>query len=161
MRVAETCCRFFMVLNKSSMTQSTLNFKRLEPNAILPTRGTPLSAGLDLYCIEELRIAPKARASARTGLRVAIPVGFYGRIAPRSGLAVKQGIDVLAGVIDCDYRGEIICLLYNTSDSLVELGAGSKICQLIIEQVITPSAAWIDDLEETARGAAGFGSTGL
>lgn len=92
---------------------------------------------------------------------MAIPVGFYGRIAPRSGLAVKQGIDVLAGVIDSDYRGEIICLLYNTGDTLVELAAGSKICQLIVEQVITPSAAWADDLEETARGVAGFGSTGL
>ncbi|HKO95883.1 MAG TPA: dUTP diphosphatase [Pyrinomonadaceae bacterium] len=142
------------------MSNSVLNFKRLDLNAVLPTRGTPLSAGLDLYCIEDLRIEPAARVSAKTGLSVAIPEGCYGRIAPRSGLAVKHGIDVLAGVIDSDYRGEIICLLYNTGPSLVELPAGSKVCQLIIEQVITPSASWADDLEETARGAAGFGSTG-
>ncbi len=137
-----------------------LQFKRFNANATLPTRGTPQSAGLDLYCIDELRIEPGARVSAKTGLSVAIPEGFYGRIAPRSGLAVKHGIDVLAGVIDSDYRGEVICLLYNTGADAVELPAGSKVCQLIIEQVITPSASWADDLEETARGAAGFGSTG-
>lgn len=142
------------------MQQSQLQFKRLQPKSILPTRGTPQSAGLDLHCIEDLRIEAGTRVSAHTGLSVAIPEGFYGRIAPRSGLAVKHGIDVLAGVIDCDYRGEIICLLYNTGASAVELPAGSKVCQLIIEQVITPSASWADDLEETARGASGFGSTG-
>lgn len=138
-----------------------LQFKRLNPNAILPTRGTPQSAGLDLYCTDDLLIEPGARASGKTGLSVAIPEGCYGRIAPRSGLAVKYGIDVLAGVIDSDYRGEIICLLYNTGSASVELPAGSKVCQLIIEQVITPSASWADDLEETARGTAGFGSTGI
>lgn len=141
--------------------QSVINFKRLDPKATLPTRGTPNSAGLDLYSIDDLRIEPKARLRARTGLSTAIPEGFYGRIAPRSGLAAEKGIDVLAGVIDADYRGEILCLLYNTGDEMVELKAGSKICQLILEQVLTPQAAWADDLEETHRGAAGFGSTGF
>jgi dUTP pyrophosphatase len=97
---------------------------------------------------------------ARTGLAVAIPQGFYGRIAPRSGLASKNGLDVLAGVIDSDYRGEVCCLLYNTSGEAIELPAGSKICQLIIEQIITPEPEWASELEETARGAGGFGSTG-
>ena len=91
---------------------------------------------------------------------MAIPHGFYGRVAPRSGLAAKQGLDVLAGVIDSDYRGELCCVLYNTSDKPIELPAGSKICQLIIEKIITPKAAWVNDLDETARGAGGFGSTG-
>lgn len=140
--------------------QSVINFKRLDPKARLPTRGTPNSAGLDLYSIDDLRIEPKARVRARTGLSTAIPEGFYGRIAPRSGLAAEKGIDVLAGVIDADYRGEILCLLYNTGDEVVELMAGSKICQLIVEQVITPQAAWAEDLEQTHRGASGFGSTG-
>jgi dUTP pyrophosphatase len=67
---------------------------------------------------------------------------------------------VLAGVIDSDYRGEIGCLLYNTGDLEIELSAGSKICQLILEKIITPSASWANDLDETARGAGGFGSTG-
>ena len=97
---------------------------------------------------------------ARTGLGVAIPEGFYGRVAPRSGLAANHGLDVLSGVIDADYRGEIICLLYNTGAEPVVLPAGSKICQLIIEQIIMPTAVWAEELEETARGAGGFGSTG-
>jgi dUTP pyrophosphatase len=137
-----------------------LNFKRLHPSAVLPTRGTPLSAGLDIYCIDDLLIEPKARLRAPTGLSVAVPEGFYGRIAPRSGLALDKGIDVLAGVVDADYRGEIVCLLYNTGDEIAMLRAGSKICQLIIEQVITPPAVWADDLSDTTRGSGGFGSTG-
>ena len=140
--------------------QEALKFKRLDPRAVLPSRGSPLAAGLDLVCIEDLRVEAHSRIGAHTGLSVEIPSGFYGRIAPRSGLAAKQGIDVLAGVIDADYRGEIICLLYNTSTEAVSLPAGSKICQLIIEQVITPSPAWAEELEETARGVGGFGSTG-
>ena len=115
---------------------------------------------MDVFCIEDLEIGPRQRAAARTGLAVAIPAGFYGRIAPRSGLAVKKGLDVLSGVIDSDYRGEILCLLYNTSDEIINLPAGSKICQMIIEQIITPDAAWVTELDETARGAGGFGSTG-
>ena len=138
----------------------TLRFKQLDPRAVLPKRGSALAAGLDVFAIEDLSIAPKQRVMARTGLAVAIPPGFYGRVAPRSGLAAKSGLDVLSGVIDSDYRGEVICLLYNTGDETINLPAGSKICQLIIEQIITPEAAWATDLDETARGAGGFGSTG-
>ena len=127
---------------------------------MLPKRGSALAAGLDVCSIEDVVILPKQRALARTGLAVAIPPGFYGRVAPRSGLAVKQGLDVLAGVIDSDYRGEVCIVLYNTSDEAIALQAGSKICQLILEQIITPEAAWVNDLDETARGADGFGSTG-
>jgi dUTP pyrophosphatase len=138
----------------------TLRFKKLDPRAVLPLRGSALAAGLDVCGIEDVEIAPKQRAMARTGLAVAIPPGFYGRVAPRSGLAAKQGLDVLAGVIDSDYRGEIVCVLYNTGEETIKLSAGSKVCQLIIEQIITPEAAWASDLDETARGAGGFGSTG-
>jgi dUTP pyrophosphatase len=142
------------------ISPDTLRFKQLDPRAVLPQRGSVLAAGLDLCCIEELGIEPKQRVMARTGLAVAIPPGFYGRVAPRSGLAARNGLDVLAGVIDSDYRGEIVCVLYNTGDEMINLPAGSKICQLIIEQIITPEAAWATDLDETARGAGGFGSTG-
>ena len=127
---------------------------------MLPQRGSALAAGLDIFSIEEVDIQPRQRATARTGLAVAIPAGFYGRIAPRSGLAANKGLDVLSGVIDSDYRGEVLCLLYNTSDEIINLPAGSKICQLIIEQIITPDAAWANELDDTARGASGFGSTG-
>ena len=141
-------------------TIEILRFKQLDSRAVLPKRGSALAAGLDVCSIEDLSIEPKQRVMARTGLAVAIPPGFYGRVAPRSGLAAKNGLDVLAGVIDSDYRGELCCLLYNTSDEPINLPAGSKICQLIIEQIITPDAAWANDLDETARGAGGFGSTG-
>ena len=126
----------------------------------MPARGSALAAGLDVCCTEDLEIAPGQRVMARTGLAVAIPPGFYGRVAPRSGLAAKKGLDVLAGVIDSDYRGEIVCVLYNTGHEPIKLPAGSKICQLIIEQIITPEAAWATELDETVRGAGGFGSTG-
>ncbi len=141
-------------------TLEQLRFKQLDPRAVLPGRGSALAAGLDVCSIEDLKIEPKQRVMARTGLAVAIPPGFYGRIAPRSGLAAKNGVDVLAGVIDSDYRGEVCCLLYNTGDEMIDLPAGSKICQLIVEQIITPEAMWVSELDETTRGAGGFGSTG-
>jgi dUTP pyrophosphatase len=137
-----------------------LRFKKLDPRAVLPKRGSALAAGLDICSIEDVEMGPKHRATVRTGLAVAIPQGFYGRVAPRSGLAAKKGLDVLSGVIDADYRGEVLCLLYNTGDETINLPAGTKICQLIIEQIITPNAEWVTDLDETARGAGGFGSTG-
>src|SRR5215210_3675545 len=123
-----------------------LNFQRLDPRALLPVRGSALAAGLDLYSIETITIEPGQRALARTGLAVAIPEGHYGRIAPRSGLALRTGLDVLSGVIDADYRGEIGCLLYNTGDETITLPAQSKICQLIIEKIITPEAVWANEI---------------
>jgi deoxyuridine 5'-triphosphate nucleotidohydrolase len=137
-----------------------LSFKRLDPNAVLPTRGSLQAAGLDIYALEDLTIPPGDRVLARTGLAVAIPEGYYGRLAPRSGLATKQGLDTLAGVIDADYRGEILCLLYNSGAETILAAAQSKICQLIIEKIITPDAVWADDISATERGSGGFGSTG-
>jgi dUTP pyrophosphatase len=142
------------------VTIDALRFKQLDERAVLPKRGSALAAGLDVCSIDALEIGPRERVMAMTGFAVAIPPGFYGRIAPRSGLAAKNGLDVLAGVIDSDYRGEVCVLLYNTSDETIKLAAGSKICQLIVEQIITPDAVWASDLDETARGAGGFGSTG-
>jgi len=137
-----------------------LLFKRLDPRAVLPSRGSSQSAGLDIYAIEDLTIRPGERALARTGLAVAIPEGHYGRLAPRSVLATQKGLDTLAGVIDADYRGEIRCLLYNSGDESIHLPAQSKICQLIIEKIITPVAVWADEISDTDRGSGGFGSTG-
>ena len=140
---------------------NALKFLRLDPVAKLPTRGSAHAAGLDLYSIEDVTLEAGARAAVRTGLSVAIPEGFYGRVAPRSGLAVNYGLDVLAGVIDSDYRGEIICALVNHGRERFVVEAGQRIAQLIVESIITPEPAWADALEETARGAGGFGSTGV
>jgi deoxyuridine 5'-triphosphate nucleotidohydrolase len=146
--------------DSSDAELQVLSFQRLDPAATLPTRGSSNSAGLDLYSIEAVTIEPGQRVLARTGLAVAIPEGHYGRVAPRSGLATKNGLDVMAGVIDADYRGEIRCLLYNAGDETISLPAQSKICQLIIEKIITPVAAWAEEISETDRGTGGFGSTG-
>jgi dUTP pyrophosphatase len=143
-----------------SAQMNQLLFRKLDPRAVLPVRGSAAAAGLDLFAIEDLAIEPHSRVVARTGLAVAIPEGYYGRVAPRSGLAKNFGLDVLAGVIDADYRGEIGCLLYNTGAERVQIAAGSKICQLIIERIITPEAAWVSALANTDRGDGGFGSTG-
>lgn len=138
----------------------TLKFKQLHPAARLPTRGSAESAGLDLYSIEDMEIPAGGRAAVQTGLAVAIPHGYYGRIAPRSGLAVRHGVDVLAGVIDADYRGHLKCALINHGAETFHIAAGQRIAQLIIEAIITPAPQWAEDLDDTARGAGGFGSTG-
>jgi dUTP pyrophosphatase len=137
----------------------SLKFIRLHPAAQLPTRGSQCAAGLDLYSIEDVAIPSGKRVAVRTGLSVSIPSGFYGRIAPRSGLALDYGIDILAGVIDGDYRGEILCILINHSDALVELEAGRRIAQLIVEAIIIPQPEWVTELDKTERGSGGFGSS--
>jgi dUTP pyrophosphatase len=137
-----------------------LLFKRLHPEARLPSRGSERAAGLDLCAVERVTLAPGGRTAVRTGVAVAIPAGFYGRVAPRSGLAVRHGIDVLAGVIDADYRGEILCALVNHGREPFEIEPGARVAQLVVEAIATPEPAWADDLEETERGAGGFGSTG-
>ena len=137
-----------------------LLFKRLHPEARLPARGSAGAAGLDLCAVERVTIAPGGRAAVRTGLAVSIPTGFYGRVAPRSGLAVRHGLDVLAGVIDSDYRGEILCALVNLGQEPFEVEPGARVAQLVVEAIATPEPAWAEELEETARGAGGFGSTG-
>ena len=146
--------------DSTDIDPDVLSFRRLDPAATLPTRGSAQAAGLDLYSIEAVTIEPGQRVLARTGLAAAIPEGHYGRIAPRSGLALRTGLDVLSGVIDADYRGEIGCLLYNTGTEIINLPPQSKICQLIIEKIILPTATWAEEISETERGSGGFGSTG-
>jgi dUTP pyrophosphatase len=143
------------------MALTTLRFLRLHPDARLPARATSLSAGLDLCVIDGVQIDPGGRVACRTGLSVEIPRGYYGRIAPRSGLATEFGIGVLAGVIDSDYRGEIICLLINHGHSSVTFKTGDRIAQLIIESISLPTAKWTDTLTSTDRSSGGFGSSGV
>ena len=139
----------------------SLEFLKLHSSATLPTRGSEHAAGLDLYSNEQVTLAPHERALVRTGLSVAIPHGFYGRVAPRSGLAVKHGLDVLAGVIDSDYRGELLCALINHGTEPLQITVGMRMAQLVVEVIATPKAVWSEDLSETSRGAGGMGSTGV
>jgi dUTP pyrophosphatase len=136
-------------------------------NPVIPSRGSIWSAGLDLAAYigihDRMVIQPGERGVVPTGIIVEIPHGHYGRIAPRSGLAAKHGIDVLAGVIDSDYRGELKAVIQNLGDEPFEIENGDRIAQLIIEKVSLPDLEWVENfmLSDTQRGTNGWGSTGV
>lgn len=146
-----------------------LQVKRLHDKAILPKRGTPQAAGYDLSSCEEAVVPAKGRKLVKTGLAIAVPSGNYGRVAPRSGLALKNFIDTGAGVIDEDYRGEckntlkilVNILLFNHSDTDFQVNYGDRIAQLIIEKITHTEIVEVETLSDTERGAGGFGSTGV
>lgn len=140
-----------------------LAVRRLRPDAVLPARQHPDDAGLDLCCVEAVRLGPGERASVPTGLAVAIPEGFAGLLTPRSGLAARHGLTLVntPGVVDAGYRGELRILLLNTDPQASFLAAaGERIAQLLLVPVALPAVEEVTSLEETVRGAGGFGSTG-
>lgn len=141
-------------------TQHELLVKLLTPNAKVPSRGSALSAGYDLYAAEDLVLPARGKGIVSAGIAIAIPHETYGRVAPRSGLAAKHGIDVGAGVIDCDYRGEVKVVLFNHNDEDFRVAQGDRIAQLILERIAMAPIRPVDELEGTQRGAGGFGSTG-
>jgi dUTP pyrophosphatase len=141
--------------------------KKLEESAIIPTRATDTDAGYDLYSINDGVVPAGGRKVVGTGIAIAIPESksvltpsYYGRIAPRSGLAVKKGIDVLAGVVDAGYRGEVGVVLQNFSDEDFPYKKGDRVAQLILEQCNTIGWVELDELEDSERSDGGFGSTG-
>lgn len=137
-----------------------IKIKKLHELAIIPKRNNHTDAGADLYSVEQLEIPPLSRKVVNTGICIELPEGFYGRIAPRSGLALKHGIDVLAGVCDSSYRGEIKVILFNTStDKTFEITYGDKIAQLIVEQHFNFEFEEQEELSTTSRGINGFGSS--
>ncbi len=143
---------------------NTIPVKKLKENAILPTYGTEFSAGADLYaCLEEpVNVAPGQTVFIPTGLAMEIPAGFAGLIYARSGLACKKGLAPAnkVGVIDADYRGEIIVALYNQSQLEITLENGERIAQMVITPFLSAVFTETDQLNDTLRGAGGFGSTG-
>ena len=141
---------------------SSMNLEiKLDNGAKVPQHGTENSAGFDISSYEELVLLPLTRCAIKTGIYMKIPKGYYGQIAPRSGLAFKNGIDVFAGIIDSDYRGEIKVILYN-SDLIIPLNIkkGDRIAQLIILPYHNPEIKVVNELSESERGNKGFGSTG-
>lgn len=128
----------------------------------LPTYATPGAAGMDVLSAEDVALAPGARHAVATGLSVAIPEGYEIQVRPRSGLALKHGISVpnTPGTIDSDYRGELKVILINHGAEPFAIARGDRIAQLVLAPVTR--AAWdeVAELDETARGAGGFGSTG-
>jgi dUTP pyrophosphatase len=139
----------------------SLKFKRLNKNAILPKRGSKFAAGYDLYSVIDCRVEPWSKCAIPTGWAVKVPLGYYGRVASRSGLSVKNDLETGAGVIDADYRGEVCVILRNLSDVAFNVKTGDRIAQMIIEAITTPDPEEVDELDDTERGAAGFGSTGV
>ena len=138
----------------------TIQFKKLTSLAQVPTRGSDFAAGYDLYSTEDYVLQPGERKLFKTNIAVAIPNGLYGRIAPRSGLAFKDGIDTMAGVIDEDYRGDVGVILINLGSTAKAFRAGDKIAQIIFENY-TPASfeETTGELPLTVRAAGGFGST--
>ncbi|EAL60754.1 dUTP diphosphatase [Dictyostelium discoideum AX4] len=139
----------------------TFKVKKLSDKAIIPQRGSKGAAGYDLSSAHELVVPAHGKALAMTDLQIAIPDGTYGRIAPRSGLAWKNFIDCGAGVIDSDYRGNVGVVLFNHSDVDFKVAVGDRVAQLIFERIVTPEPLEVDEIDETQRGAGGFGSTGV
>jgi len=140
-----------------------LRFRRLDERALLPTRAHPDDAGLDLYAMEELELAPGDRASVGTGIAVEIPGGHAGLVLPRSGLADRHGIALVnaPGLIDSGYRGELRALLLNTDRATpFRVTRGDRIAQLVIVRIETPAPVEAAELELSERGAGGFGSSG-
>ena len=139
-----------------------LRVRRLTAHACLPKRSTPLSAGFDLASAVDLVIPAHGKALVKTDIALALPSGCYGRIAPRSGLAWKSHIDIGAGVIDADYRGNVGVVMYNLSSKAFEVVRGMRVAQLILERYEWRAVVQeVADLDQTARGGDGFGSTGL
>ena len=130
----------------------------------LPSYATVSSAGLDLRAVLDhpLTLVPLERAIVGTGIKMALPLGYEAQVRPRSGLAAKQGISVLnaPGTIDADYRGEVGVILVNLSNQAVTIAPGERIAQLVVAAYAQVEWKPVDALEESARGAGGFGSTG-
>lgn len=141
-----------------------VNIKKINPNAIIPTYGSLYSAGADLYaCIEEnLVIAPHETVLIKTGLSIEIPEGYAGLIYARSGLASKKGLAPAnkVGVVDSDYRGEVMVALHNHSETSAEIECGERVAQLVIAPFLKAEFNVVESLSDTVRGDGGFGSTG-
>jgi dUTP pyrophosphatase len=150
-----------MVTTENIFRRLPLKIKKLSENAILPKQGSPFAAGVDLCAAKACQIPVGGRLLVPTDLSIACPPGTYGRIAPRSGLAYKHGIDVGAGVIDADYRGPVGVILFNFGSQPFDIQLGDRVAQLILEQIVLPDVEEVQELDDTVRGAGGFGSTGV
>lgn len=138
-----------------------MKVERIHPDAQLPTRGTDQAAGLDLSIVESVTINPGQSAMLHTGLRMAINPGWVGLIWPRSKLGAKKRVQVLAGVIDSDYRGEVMVALLNSGDEPLELRKGDKVAQLILQPASLCDVVEVDRLDETGRGKRGVNCSEL
>lgn len=139
----------------------TLRVKRVHTDASLPSRGSAHAAGYDLSCVQDFEIHPQKRELVQTGIAIQMPPGVYGRVAPRSGLTVRHGVHIGAGVIDSDYTGELKVAMFNLGDTTVSFKRGDRVAQLILERHEIADVQEVNEFETSERGEGGFGSTGL
>ena len=139
----------------------TINFQKILDEAIIPHYAHQGDAGLDIFSAEEVIIKARERKNVRTGVKMEMPEGFVGLIWDKSGLALKNGIKTMAGVIDACYRGEIEIVLVNLSGQDFKVEKGQKIAQMLIQKVEQAEIEEAQELSETKRSEGGFGSTGL
>lgn len=137
-----------------------LKVKKLKPEAKLPERKRKEDAGLDLYCIEDCEIESMEIKQISTGIAIEIPYGYFGLIKDRSGLSIN-GLHVLAGVIDSNYRGEVKVVMVNLSKEKIKIEKFSRIAQLLILPYLMVEIVEVEQLEESERGEEGFGSSGI
>lgn len=146
------------------MVTQTLKVKKLDDRATLPTYGSDYAAGADLYAVidGELTIEPNETAFVHTGISLEIPVGYAGLVYARSGLACKRGLAPAnkVGVIDADYRGEVMVALHNHGTEAQTIATGERVAQLVIAPYLTANFVEAEELSDTVRGEGGFGSTG-
>lgn len=146
------------------MLKENVKLKKLNQNAVIPTYGSPFSAGADLYaCLEEaITIRPNETVLVKTGIALEIPEGYAGLIYARSGLASKKGLAPAnkVGVVDSDYRGEIMVALHNHSMVEQQVEPKERIAQLVVTPFLSVSFEEVEELTDTERGSGGFGSTG-
>jgi len=145
---------------------TTAKFKRLKPDALLPKRMTEDAAGMDLFAYlpnQAITLSPSERCLIPCGFAMAMEPGYEAQVRPRSGLALKQGITVLnsPGTIDHGYRGQVGVILVNLGEDIVVIQHQERIAQLVIAAVPAIEVFEVDDLDDTARGTGGFGSTGV
>ena len=150
--------KFFEMIHPSF---GMLKVQQLSNNAALPKRSTDGAVRYDLCASQDCTIPAGGKGLVKTGLSISFPVGLYARIAPRSGLALKKFIDIGAGVVDGDYRGEVGVILFNHGDQDFQVKMGDRIAQLILEKIDTPPVEEVQGLDDTIRGSGGFGSTGV
>ncbi len=141
-----------------------VNFMKTDKNAVMPTYGTPFAAGADLYALPngDIKVSPGETVLVHTGIAVEIPEGYVGLVYARSGIATKRGLAPAnkVGVIDSDYRGEIMVSIYNQSRDVQTLSSGERIAQLVIAPYLKAEFCECTELSQTARNTGGFGSTG-
>ncbi|ODN01383.1 Deoxyuridine 5'-triphosphate nucleotidohydrolase, mitochondrial [Orchesella cincta] len=149
------------ILSFQETATPTLQFAKLSDKAHAPTKGSKFAAGYDLKSAYPYTVPKRGSCLVKTDIQIKLPEGTYGRVAPRSGLALKNKIDVGAGVIDQDYRGNVGVILFNYSDEDFVIAEGDRVAQLICEKIEYPEIEEVKSLDETERGEGGFGSTGV